>query len=86
MKTVKRNTVEALANLFREHKVAGGSAVFDKAIDLAHKFSKELYGTDRYWCAALDLIGACCGHMGLADLTDDEICEVLKILKIDVTN
>lgn len=84
MKTIQRETIEELAGLYREFVRTGDADAKDKVVARCCEVSNQLYGSAFYTFALCDTLGACCGPFRLAELNDDEICEVFKAFKIEV--
>ena len=85
MKAIKKSTLLKLANYTREYRNCGDVEITDIRIQLGKELAIQAYGRDFNWLSFADFVDSVIGICPLhPDCTDDEICELFRVLKFEV--
>ena len=87
MKAIKKSTLLELARLNRRCTRTNGEnvVVLPAKTKVAKELATQAYGDDDAWIAFSGFVSAVVGAYALyPDCTDEEICELFRVLKFEV--
>ena len=85
MKSIKKSTLLELARLTRKYARTGDVDILSARIEIARKLATQAYGKDYAWLSFADFMNAAVGVYALyPECTDEEICELFRVLKFEV--